>query len=247
VSGELHTSTQRSPWTARLELAATLLLIVVALLVGGLTVWDRLNPAAAQPQPDLRPQAPLPSAPVSIDGAPTRGDRNAKVALIEFSEFQCPFCAKSAHEVLPHIEREYLRTGKLLFAWKHYPLAMHEHAQKAAEASECADRQGKFWDFHDWAFKHQKALDVSNLHGAAKTLGLDTSAFQTCLDGQTTAKVKADFDTAVALSVSGTPTWFVGVLQGDSKVKVSVRIDGARPLGDFQNAINQVLATASTQ
>jgi hypothetical protein len=134
----MNTSNERrSPVAARLELSATILLIVVALLVGGLTVWDRVYPPAARAAPS---EPPLPKDPVFIDGVPSRGDRNAKVALIEFSEFECPYCGKSAREVMPEIDRKYVTTGKVSLAWRHYPLPMHKQAQKAAEAAECAGR-----------------------------------------------------------------------------------------------------------
>jgi protein-disulfide isomerase len=181
---------------------------------------------------------------MSIQDAASRGDRNAKVALIEFSEFQCPFCARSARDVLPEIERQYLRTGKLLLAWKHYPLPIHQHAQKAAEAAECAGRQDKFWEFHDWAFEHQRELDEANLHAAATMLGLDSPRFAACLGGQATAKVKADIEAGKALLVEGTPTWFIGIVQPDGKVRVIDRLDGAKPLVEFQRAIDKVVATA---
>src|SRR5258708_865285 len=107
----MNTNTERrSPWTARLDLAATILLIVVALFIGGVIMWDRLSPPAAQAGATARSPLHLPPEPISIEGATIRGDRNAKVALIEFSEFECPFCARSARDVLPEIERQYLRT-----------------------------------------------------------------------------------------------------------------------------------------
>lgn len=241
------TNIERSSlWTARLELAATTLLIVVALGVGGLTVWDRVYPPTPQSQPEGRPQPSLPSEPVSIEGAVLRGNRSAKVALIEFSEFQCPFCARSARDLLPELERRYLRSGKVVLAWRHYPLAIHQHAQKAAEAAECAGREGKFWEFHDWAFANQNALGVENLRVAAKTLGLGPSGFQACLDGETAAKVKADIDFGKALFVDGTPTWFVGIVQPDGRVRVTERLDGARPLGDFERVINKLLASSTS-
>jgi protein-disulfide isomerase len=236
-------SERRSRWRSRLELSATILLIVVVLLVAGLAVWDRLN---RPPLQAARTETPPPREPVSIDGAPIRGDRNAKVALIEFSEFQCPFCGRSARDVLPEIERQYLGTGKVFLAWRHYPLSIHEHAQQAAEAAECAGRQNKFWDFHDWAFQHQNALDDANLRAAAETLRLEMAPFGACLDGQATDKVKSDVDVAKDLSVSVTPTWFIGVVQSDGRVKVTDRFSGAKPLEVFQKALDNAIATVDS-
>lgn len=231
---------------ARLELAAPVLLIVVALVVGGITVWDRLSPQpthAAGVRPPSPPPPPLPRDPVSIEGAPILGDRTAQVTLIVFSDFECPYCGRSARDVLPEVDRQYLRTGKVFLAWRHYPLSNHKNALKAAEAAECAARDGKFWALHDWAFQHQTELDRPNLLAVAKTLGLEPTAFDACLDGQVTAKVKADLDAAKTFAVTGTPTWFVGVVQADGRVKVTDRLEGARPFADFQRAIDRLLAS----
>lgn len=236
----MNTTSDQSPLTKRLELSATILLIVVLLLVGGVIVWDRLNP---QPAQAARREPAPPKDPVSIDGAPILGDRNARVGLILFSEFECPFCGQSAREVLPDIERQYLRTGKVFLAWRHYPLSIHEYAKKAAEAAECAGRQGKFWEYHDWAFQHQKALDEPNLRAAAKDLRLDLATFGTCLEGQASAKVQADRDLGKSLSVNATPTWFIGLVQPDGKLKLTNRLSGAQPFTDFQIVIDKVIAT----
>jgi len=233
-------SERRSLLTARLELSATILLIVVALLVGGLTVWDRVHPQAGRA---AIPEPPLPTDPVSIDDAPIRGDRKAKVALIEFSEFECPYCGKSAREVMPEINRKYVATGKVVLAWRHYPLPIHKQAQKAAEAAECAGRQGQFWAFHDWAFQHQQELDEANIRQAAHALQLDSTAFAACLRGQAVAKVQADVDLANAVSISGTPTWLIGVVQPAGKVRVTGRLSGAKPLAEFEKLINVAIAT----
>jgi protein-disulfide isomerase len=233
---------------ARLEFSATVLLIIVALLVGGITVWDRLYPQptqAAREETSLRPvPAPPPADPVSIEGAPILGDKNARVALIVFSEFECPYCAKSARDVLPEIDRHYLSTGKVLLVWRHFPLPIHKNARKAAEAAECAGRQGKFWEFHDWAFEHQKSLNRANLHAAAETLGLRPAEFRVCLDGAAAAaRVEADFAAGQGFTIAGTPTWFVGVIQADGKGKVTDRLDGARNFAVFKKTIDKVIAT----
>lgn len=234
-----ESSNQPNRWGCVFDRAATILLIVVALLVGGSTVWDRLHP----PGPITRTEPPVPKDPASIDGVPIRGDRNAKVVLIEFSDFECPYCGRVAREMLPEIERQYLSTGKALLAWRHYPLQIHEHAQKAAEAAECAGRQGKFWDYHDWAFHHQMEFDQADLRAGARVLGLDLAAFGACLDGQATAKVRADVDIGNEYLIRGTPTWFIGVVQPDGKVKLTDRLDGAKPFADFQEVIDKVIET----
>jgi len=226
---------------ARLELAATLLVIVTALLVGGFSVWDRVFTPAGR---GASPEPPLPKEPVSIDGAPIRGDRNAKVALIEFSDFECSYCGKAARDILPEVNRQYVTTGRVLHVWRHYPLAVHTHAGKAAKAAECARRQGQFWAFHDWAFQHQQQLDDENLRGVARALELDPGAFAACFDVEAAATVQRDVILGTGLSIRGTPTWFVGVIQPDGRVRVTARLSGAPPLAGLQELLDTALATA---
>lgn len=236
---------RRQHLISRLELSATVLLIIVTLLVGSLTIWDRLSPTEAAAQgPTPPPVTPPPAEPVSIDGAPTLGDKGAKVALITFTDFECPYCGRSARETLPELERQYLRTGKVLFVLRNYPLPIHKNAQKAAEAAECAGSQGRFWEFHDWAFRHQTELDEANLGVAAKTLNLNLATFRACLDGQMTERVKGEVKAADGFSIAATPTWFIGVVQPDGKVKVTERIQGAKPLAEFQRALDRTIAIA---
>jgi protein-disulfide isomerase len=232
---------RRSRTTERLEVLATILLIAVALLVGGTTLWDRWR---AEPVGAVAMEPPLPEDSVEIEDAPTLGDRSANVALILFSEFECPFCARSARELLPEIDRAYLATGKAILVWRHYPLAIHANAVKAAEGAECAARQGKFWPFHDWAFQRQNRLDPQSIGEAAKTLGLDVAAFATCFDGQTTARVRADVELGDRLGVMGTPTWFVGLVQANGEVKLTARVRGAKPFSEFQRVLDKAIATA---
>lgn len=233
----------RSSLLALLEPAATILLIVVVLGVGGFTIWDRLHP---QTRPAFAPPPDLPQEPVSIEGAPTRGDRSAKIALILFSEFECPFCAKAAHEVLPEIDRQYLETGKVLLVWRHFPLAFHQHAARVAEASECAQRQGRFWDFHDWAFLNQENLGEADMREVAKGLHLDTTAFASCLEAGVDTRLKADVELGNSIGVNGTPAWFVGRFDTAGKVNVTDRLSGARPFAEFQKVIDKALISAAS-
>jgi protein-disulfide isomerase len=238
-------SESRLPLTTRLDVVATTLLIVVTLLVGTFAVWDRANPPSTpsaihgQPTP---PQPVPPAQPVSIDDAPILGDANARIALIVFSEFECPYCAKAAREVLPEIERQYVRTGKVFVAFRHFPLPFHKNARKASEAAECAGRQGRFWQFHDWAFQNQTQLFDANLVGAAKTLGLDLGEFRVCLTGQAMRRIDADITDGRSFEIVGTPTWFLGRIQPDGSVKVTERFDGSKPFIVFQAAIDRLIA-----
>lgn len=129
---------------------------------------------------------------MSLDGAATKGDRKAKVALIEYSDFQCPFCGRFARETLPQLDEKYVRPGKVLVAFRHLPLPIHALAQRAAEAAECAGQQNKFWLMHDFLFRDSGQLAESKLTSSAAGLGLNDGQFKACLEGRTAAKARAD-------------------------------------------------------
>lgn len=147
-----------------------------------------------------------PRAPISMKDVSVRGSEGAGVTLLEFADFECPYC-QQIQPALNKIEAEF--KGKVSFAYKDYPLPMHPDAEKAAEASRCAGAQGKYWDYHDMLFVG-KQLDLSALKTYASDLKLDTKAFETCLDsGQMAGVVGTENSEAQALGLQGTPTFFV--------------------------------------
>lgn len=186
-------------------------------------------------QPPGSPQLGNGNAPtvdVSGDDDPSKGDVNAPVVMIEFSDFQCPFCKRFYDETLSQVEEKYIKTGKVRLVFRDFPLAFHENAAKAAEAAECADEQGKFWEIHDTIFENQAAITVPDLKRYAGTLGLNTSQFDSCLDsGKYAEEVKKDFDEGTAAGVSGTPSFFI-----NGKLLV-----GAQPFSAFEQIIEAEL------
>jgi protein-disulfide isomerase len=138
---------------------------------------------------------------------------------------------------------QYVATGKIRFAFRHYPLPIHSLAQKAAEAAECAGRQGKFWEFHDRLFQSPRSLADSDLHTNANTLSLNTAQFGSCLSEQAAAvKVKEDFDGGRALGITGTPTFFFGMVQSDGRVRAAHRLNGAQSLVSFQSVLDKLVS-----
>lgn len=168
-------------------------------------------------------------APVS-DSDHIRGNKNAKITMIEYSDFECPFCQRHA-PTLQQVIDQY--EGDVRLVYRHLPLSsIHPNAQKAAEASECAADQGKFWEMHDKLFENNTALGVTNLKSYAKDLGLNQSKFDDCLDsGKYAAKVNQQAAEAQAAGITGTPGTFVN----DQLVK------GAYPLSTFQQIIDAEL------
>lgn len=201
------------------------------------------NTAAAAGQ-----QAPTVAAPpqyvdVEVGKLPLLGDKNAKVTIVEFSDLQCPFCKAYVDDTHAQIKKNYIDTGKVKFAFRHYPLStIHPLAQMAGEATECANEQGKFWEMHDKIFEDQDTwspkaeADAKTAFGEyAGELGLDTDKFLACLDEEKYAQnVKDDLAAGQAVQVDGTPAFFVN----------GYRITGAMPYSEFEKIIEQELSKA---
>jgi len=146
-------------------------------------------------------------ADVSDPTAPAKGPASAPVTIVEFSDFQCPYCSR----VVPSIDQALETYGdQVRLVYRQFPLNIHPNAQKAAEASLCANDQGKFWELHDAMFANQRELGVDQLKSKAVGLGLDAETFNACLDsGKYAAKVAADVAAGAANGVNGTPAMFV--------------------------------------
>ena len=142
-----------------------------------------------------------------LEEDPARGPSDAPIEIVEFSDFDCPYCKRTT-DTVARLLGEY--GEQIRFVYKDYPLPSHPNAFKAAEAGNCANDQGKFWEFHDKLFESQGALDVGSLKNYASELGLDADAFSTCLDsGRYAVQVERDLEIGAGYGVSSTPTLFV--------------------------------------
>jgi protein-disulfide isomerase len=175
-----------------------------------------------------------PSAAVSSEANddPVWGPEDAPVVMVEFSDFQCPYCHRFATETLPQIRQTY--GDKVRFIYRDFPLSsIHPQAEKAAEAGQCAQEQGKFWELHDLMFENQGALMVDDLKGYAQEAGLDAATFSDCLDsGKTAQEIQRDYQDGQVAGVTGTPGFLVN----------GVLVVGAQPFSVFQQVLDQLLA-----
>ncbi|MBS3168056.1 thioredoxin domain-containing protein [Candidatus Woesearchaeota archaeon] len=170
--------------------------------------------------------------PLTVDGENVKGSDNATLEIIEYSDFQCPFCASFATGTFKQIEDEYVKTGKVKINFKHFPLPFHEYARKAAEATECAGDQGKFWEMHDSIFLLGENLEENKLKKAAADIGLDSELFNNCLESSA-MKIRVDKNLAEgrAAGVDSTPYFIIG----------NETISGNRDFILFKNAIEKQL------
>jgi protein-disulfide isomerase len=155
------------------------------------------------------------------------------VTVVEYSDFQCPFCGQFARDTFPTIRAQYVDTGKVRWIFRHFPLRMHPNARKAAEAAQCSNNQGRFWEYHDVLCQHQGALAVDQLKSYASDLSLDRSLFDACLDGGSEAcKIQSDLNQGKQDGVSGTPTF---VINGQ-------RFSGFRTVQQMSDLLNNFIS-----
>jgi protein-disulfide isomerase len=201
-----------------------------------------------QANPPSRPPSAPPDVPenvvLNIDGAPFQGDKSAPLTLIEFTDFQCPFCGRHFKTTYPQLEADYIKTGKVKYVLRDFPLeSLHANAFKAAEAADCAGEQGKFWEMHDQLFEHQEALEPTKLPGYAQAAGVDLPKFNQCLDsGKYADQIRKEQAEGQQAGVNGTPSFFLGWTDPkSSEVKVARTLKGAQPFVSFKAAIDSLL------
>jgi protein-disulfide isomerase len=202
---------------------------------GGPSVGQQVLPTlpSAPAQQPSQPLAPAQKLDIDLDDDPVLGDPNAPVTIVSFEDYQCPFCGRAHTQSFPQIKSNYIDTGKVKYVFRDFPLSFHPNAQPAAEASECADEQGKFWEYHDALYANQQTLSPSLYTKLAGDLGLDVDQFTSCFDsGKYREEVQADFQYGGSVGVSGTPTFFIN----------GIKLVGAQPYAAFQQIIEAELA-----
>lgn len=250
---EVRLNSRTLAMLAALVGGAALIVLAVGLAVALLGLQDVREELAelrgamqgvARPPRQAPPPPEIPAEPVSLSGAQTRGSRDATLAVIEFSDFQCPYCTRFTQGAYADLVREYVDTGRVLLAFRHLPLdQIHPLARKAAEAAECAGRQGKFWEMHDRLFIDPTKLSITDLHAHAATVGLQGNAFERCLAGEAADRVTQDVAEAARLQVYGTPGFLIGTMTSDGRVRVTDRLSGAQPIQAFKAILDRLLAS----
>lgn len=199
--------------------------------------------AASRPSARQVPPPRAQNVKVSIDDDPIKGDPKAPVTIVEFSDFQCPFCKRFYDQVLPSLDKEYISTGKVRLVFRDYPLEFHKNALPAAIAANCAQEQGKYWGVHNFLFEHPDKLNTASVISSADELNLNREKFEKCVNDKTKeTEINKDFQDGQLYGVRGTPSFFIGKTEDNSKEMTGVYIRGAQPFQVFKTEIDELLA-----
>jgi len=177
---------------------------------------------------------------VSLGTLPPLGIDTAPITLVEFSDFECPFCGQFARDIMPTIESEYVKTGKVQLFFRNYPLrGSHPFALSAAQGATCADGQGRFWAMHDALFRSQSHLGRADLLQIGDSIGLDRPTFASCLQSEIQSGIRRDMEEADRLGIDGTPTFLVGSRTTRDSARIGWKLTGAPSIQEFRRLLKQ--------
>lgn len=182
---------------------------------------------------------------LDVAGAPARGSDTAVLTVVEFSDYECPFCIKYTREILPELDAAYVATGRVRYVFRDFPIdQLHPEAIRAHEAARCADEQGRFWDLHYRLFTAPGTHTDEDLAARATEAGVNLPEWRACLaSGRTRPTIEASIAAAEGLGASGTPTFFIGLRDpATDRVRVIRGISGAQPFEVFQQTLDAILA-----
>jgi len=253
-SGQEHITVKKSTFN-KLIIGIVLSLIAVAFFSGYTVGSQSVQPLVIQenpqsknttPQPTQTPPAEARRILVSLSDDPVKGNPNAPVTIVEFSDFQCPFCARFFTQTLPQIQQDYIASDKVKLVFRDFPLdSIHPNAISASIAAHCANEQAKFWEYHNKLFEGQTQWASLGASDATKTfiqyaseLGLDSDNFNSCLDStKSFDEINNDYEDGRNYGVTGTPAFFIG---NDKDGYVTVI--GAKPYSEFKQIIDNELS-----
>ena len=183
-------------------------------------------------------------ASLSLANAPSRGNASAPLVLVEFSDYECPFCIRHFTQTMPELERDYISTGKMRYVFMDFPIdQLHPGALKGHEAARCGGEQGKFWEMHQRLFTPAGSHAPDRMKALASQVGLDRGKFDACLDsGKMQAPVRASVERASQLGADGTPQMYLGVADANGSFRIIRSIRGAVPYAQIKAIIDELLS-----
>lgn len=227
-----------------LDIVATIALITASSLITSRVLTTRSNAAPvieySKGAQDVGAQKLELSLPEALVGKTT-----SPIVMVEFSDFQCPYCAKYARETLPKLRATFVDAGQIEYVFRHFPVAqIHPQAIRAAQVAYCGGEQGAFWQVHQSLFTELSGLSLPNRELASK-LGLEKEAFISCLN-EAERHVTQDMTEGSRIGVTGTPTFFLGKIRDKNRIQLSRRISGAVTYDVFESAISEMLGKKSS-
>jgi len=185
------------------------------------------------------------AATIDVSGDPALGSDDALVTLIEFSDYECPFCIRHFTQTMAQIDERFIQTGRIQYVFRDFPIAqLHPEAIRAHQATRCAAEQGKFWEMHSKMFTPAGTHTPALLEARAAEAGVDLAPYRECMaSGRTADEVQASIESAVQLGANGTPSFFVGIRDPETnRVRITQGLSGAQPFEEFEKVIVAVEA-----
>jgi len=228
------------------ETRAPLLIAIAALVVASVALYQsHIAMESARNGQRAADSADGRTAVIPLAGAQTLGPADAKVVLVEFSDYECPYCIRHFQQTMPRLVQTYIQTRKIGYAFRDWPVdQLHPESIRAHEAAHCAAEQNRFWEMHQKLFGPAGSHSSERLLSLAREVGLDMNAFGSCVESRRSDEaIRATSTMAVELGATGTPTFFVGLRNaGQDSVTVSQGLSGAQPFETFAAAIDAALA-----
>lgn len=216
---------------------------LVMIAAGGLQIRDRLTQHGVAPQAGAPPER-VEDLTISTSPAIVKTTSTSSIALVEFADFQCPFCGEYAKGTYRQIQREFVDSGKIAYAFFNFPLEnIHPKALRASEAAECAGQQHKFWEMHDLLFQNQDFAEQVLLKNGLG-LGLELPQFEACLAGTTVWKIRQQMAVASAAGINSTPTLLIGQIESPGTIRVKYRFRGVPRYEELARTLKNALDSA---
>lgn len=223
-------------WRNAIDLTAAIAMLVAAISI----IWGSVG----RPWWQARKRTTPPSAAVSMSDLPVQGSPTARIGIIEFADYQCPYCQSFQRDVMPFLESEYLQPGKVAFAFSQYPIEqIHGLALDASAVAECGKREGRFWEVHDGLFRViSSAREASALAGVALSTGVSERVLNACLASGVKDQIRSRVAEAADLGVQSTPTFYLGAIETPGKLRVVKVLVGGQTTAAFGTELNSLLA-----
>jgi len=216
----------------------------ISLLQSDISAVREVVTALHREKVNIPTTSPAPAQPavfeVPFDESPIMGSAKATVGIVEFTDYECPFCRRFHDQTFPRLKEKYIDMGKVVYVVRDYALPFHNEGRPAAIAANCAAKQDKFWDMNSELFSRQRDLGQATYLAAAKKIGIDVNSFAQCLNDQSIGQ-EVDQDQVIgqSLGVNGTPSFFIGRVEKGRLVNAKA-LSGAQPFSVFSRVIDQI-------